>query len=93
MQRVAAHGQFSVANSGIVENLIGGEVSDNRWGWMWGAGLEYAFAANWSAKVEYNYLDFGTKDYFINDAPVFDITTRIHLVKFGINHRFGYATY
>ena len=41
---------------------IGGfssEVSDTRWGWMLGGGIEYAFAGNWSAKVEYNYMDFG----------------------------------
>ena len=62
-------------------------------GWMWGAGLEYAFARNWSAKVEYNYLDLGTKTYaFSNLAAIpFDITERIHLVKFGLNYRLGYG--
>ena len=28
---------------------------------MVGLGIEYAFAQNWSAKVEYSYLDFGTE--------------------------------
>src|SRR5689334_18429538 len=31
----------------------------NRTGWTAGAGLEYAFAPNWSAKIEYDYLGFG----------------------------------
>jgi outer membrane immunogenic protein len=36
-------------------------ASQTRWGWMFGAGAEYAFDANWSAKIEYDYLDFGTR--------------------------------
>lgn len=33
----------------------------SRTGWTFGAGIEYAFAPHWSAFVEYDYLDFGTK--------------------------------
>jgi outer membrane immunogenic protein len=33
----------------------------NRSGWLAGAGYEYAFNRNWSAKLEWNYMDFGTK--------------------------------
>jgi outer membrane immunogenic protein len=73
-------------------------VDDTRWGWMFGTGIEYAFFGNWSAKVEYDYLDFGTKTVTFaglaslgltapNDAV--DIRQRIHLVKFGLNYRFG----
>jgi outer membrane immunogenic protein len=35
-------------------------ASNTRWGWMVGAGLEFGLFDNWSAKVEYNYLDFGS---------------------------------
>ena len=28
-----------------------------RWGWMAGIGVEYAFTDNWTAKIEYNYMD------------------------------------
>src|SRR5262245_2894396 len=35
-------------------------ASDTRSGWMVGAGIEQAFWTNWSAKLEYNYMDFGT---------------------------------
>ena len=38
-------------------------VSDTRMGPMFGAGLEYAFLGNWSAKIEYNYIDFRSEDY------------------------------
>ena len=26
-------------------------------------GIEYAFLPNWSAKIEYNYIDFGTRNF------------------------------
>jgi outer membrane immunogenic protein len=31
----------------------------SKWGWMVGAGVEWGLWDNWSAKIEYNYLDFG----------------------------------
>jgi outer membrane immunogenic protein len=34
----------------------------NRWGWMLGAGVEYAVMDNVTLKVEYNYLNFGTQN-------------------------------
>jgi opacity protein-like surface antigen len=55
---------------------------------MVGTGIEYMFAQNWSAKVEYNFLDLGSKSYVINDAPAFDIKSQIHEVKFGVNWHF-----
>ena len=31
-------------------------------GWLAGVGAEYAFLGNWSAKLEYNYINFGPQD-------------------------------
>jgi outer membrane immunogenic protein len=72
-------------------------VDDTRYGWMFGTGIEHAFFGNWSAKVEYDYLDFGTRTTRfpglgalvagINEAV--DIRQAVHLVKFGVNYRFG----
>ena len=36
-----------------------GDSSKTQWGWTAGAGIEWAFLANWSAKVEYLYVDLG----------------------------------
>src|SRR5262245_61403733 len=77
-------------------------VSDTRFGAMFGAGIEYAFLGNWSAKLEYNYIDFGSQDYnfplsFDNRRAVVNLdfgTTiheKIHLVKAGINYRFDWG--
>jgi outer membrane immunogenic protein len=45
-------------------SLGGGSAtgSTTRSGGFLGAGVEYAFLPNWSAKVEYDYYDFGTKN-------------------------------
>jgi outer membrane immunogenic protein len=65
-----------------------------------GVGLEYAFADNWSAKVEYNYIDLGNKNVgFANRAPApgaravdgFDVDQTMQVVKFGVNYRFNWG--
>lgn len=44
-------------------NSLGAHFDTSNWrsGYVVGAGLEYAFAPNWIAGVEYNYMDFGSK--------------------------------
>src|SRR5260221_10758086 len=34
-------------------------------GWLVGAGIEWAFAPNWSAKVEYNYLGLDDRTFTV----------------------------
>jgi outer membrane immunogenic protein len=65
------------------------------WGWTVGTGVEYALTENWSAKLEYNYLDFGDNTLSF-PVPIprigavdVDTTTSLHTVKFGVNYRFG----
>ena len=65
-------------------------------GWTAGGGIEYGFAPNWSAKVEYDYMDFGTKRYTTNfggllGAGVSDIRSNVSVVKAGINYRFSWG--
>lgn len=70
-------------------------ASETRTGWTIGAGWEYAFSNNWSAKVEYSYMDFGTETVNFPVPPpgtgtyIGDIDQTIHAVKVGINYRFG----
>ena len=44
-----------------INSLTASRSNETRWGWMVGAGIEYSFSDNWSAKIEYYYLDFGTR--------------------------------
>jgi outer membrane immunogenic protein len=67
--------------------------SNHRDGYTVGAGLEYMFAPNWSAKVEYQYYNFG--DTTFTSGPAVLVGTRFrddeHTVKAGINYRFNWG--
>jgi outer membrane immunogenic protein len=62
-------------------------------GYTVGAGLEYMFAQNWSAKVEYQYYNFGSTSFVSPAAlvPFGSIRNDEHTVKAGINYRFNWG--
>src|SRR6476619_2319450 len=62
-------------------------------GYTVGAGLEYMFAPNWSAKAEYQYYNFGTTTFTSGPAPIVGAHFRDdeHTVKVGVNYRFGWG--
>jgi len=76
--------------------LFSGTGSDTRTGWTVGTGLEWAFYNNWSAKIEYDYLDFGTKNVAINGTltgvggfnPGIQDNNHINQFKAGLNYKF-----
>lgn len=83
-------------------NLYFANVSRNttKAGYAVGAGVEYAITPNWSAKVEYQYIDLGKGKQidateFYNGAPTgYTISTRdrnlsYQTVRGGINYKFS----
>jgi outer membrane immunogenic protein len=64
--------------------------SDHRNGYTIGVGLEYMFAQNWSANVEYQYYNFGSASFIAPPVlvPSGSFTTDDHTVKAGVNYRF-----
>ena len=70
---------------------IASRVGDYQTGWTAGAGIEFAVSGNWSAKVEYEYVDLSRRMYDLSDfgLPAVNVDPRIHLVKFGMNYRLG----
>jgi len=62
-------------------------------GYTVGAGLEYMFTPNWSAKAEYQYYNFGNTTITAGPAPVVGARFRDdeHTVKAGVNYRFGWG--
>jgi outer membrane immunogenic protein len=65
---------------------------DTRPGWLFGLGIEYMFATNWSAKLEYNYMDFGGRSVPLTDGANGFFTEEIHqklnVIKLGVNYHF-----
>jgi outer membrane immunogenic protein len=92
-----ATNHYTIAGTSALPPLLSFNANETRWGWMLGPGVEYAFFDNWSAKLEYNYMDFGSRgSRFTNPTAslVFldaSIGERIHVVKVGVNYRFGPA--
>ena len=58
-------------------------------GWVAGVGFEYGFTPNWSAKVEYTYMDFGTKRMVLSDGWPVDVKNGANILKVGVNYRFA----
>jgi outer membrane immunogenic protein len=69
---------------------VGPALSDSqtRIGWTAGAGIEKKFSKNWSAKLEYLYLDFGTGTHFAGTANAVDVRFYDHVLRAGINYQF-----
>jgi outer membrane immunogenic protein len=63
----------------------------HRDGYTVGAGLEYMFAQNWSAKAEYMYYDFGSSRFTSPNVlvPFGSFRNDEHTVKVGLNYRFN----
>jgi outer membrane immunogenic protein len=65
-------------------------------GWTGGAGLEWAFAPNWSAKVEWLYVDLDREAFPSAAGGSFsqvNIGTQFNLVRAGLNYRFATGKY
>jgi outer membrane immunogenic protein len=65
-------------------------VSKHRFGGVLGAGVEYAFTNNWSAKLEYNYIHFGSKthEFEVDGTEEIQIDQNMHTLKVGVNYLF-----
>ena len=72
----------------IVVAGAGVSNDDTRVGWTAGAGIEHKFTPNWSGKLEYLYMDFGTKTYFAGTANQADVSFHDHILRAGINYEF-----
>ncbi len=68
-------------------------AQETRPGYVLGSGVEVALPAGWSTKIEYNYLGLGSRtlafaDLLGNRVPI-GIEEHLHLLRFGMNYRFG----
>jgi high affinity Mn2+ porin len=88
-------GGFAWGHSHVNLNDGAGSIvsspGQNQAGWTAGAGIEFAVSGSWSAKVEYSYIDLVHRMYDLSGFGLQNINVdpSIHLVKFGLNYRFG----
>jgi outer membrane immunogenic protein len=103
------HTNYTENNTNVVTGFdqFDGTGSKTLTGWTVGTGIEWAFAYNWTAKLEYDYIDFGsniigisgTRDPGQPFAHPQSFTTvndqTISEVKFGVNYKFppGWALF
>jgi outer membrane immunogenic protein len=96
--RLLVYGKGGVAfaqdQSGFTD-LSGNGASTTlmRTGWIVGVGIEYGFSDHWSARLEYDYLGFGSQALNFATAATPSYTSNASLnvqeVKAGLNFRFG----
>ncbi|QCI63457.1 outer membrane protein [Phreatobacter stygius] len=93
--RALIYGKGGVAFAGFETGAeiagSGDRLSSARIGWFVGGGAEYAFAPNWSAKVEYNYHNFSSGSWLASAGPfVVGLRTKedVHSVTVGVNYLF-----
>lgn len=88
--RLLIYGTGGLAFAGV-EADADGLINDSQThiGWTVGAGAEYAFANNWTTRLEYRYADFGDQDYTLQPVAFdanYDI--KVHAVRVGLTYKF-----
>jgi outer membrane immunogenic protein len=80
-----AHASANISSSIIIPGVGGigggGTIDQTVSGWVLGVGTEYALWDNWSAKFEYNMMDFGNNNPFADN--------KFQVFKAGLNYRFS----
>jgi outer membrane immunogenic protein len=84
-------GNFGVSVAGVPTAFT--TIGSHRDGYTVGAGLEYMFSPNWSAKAEYQYYNFGNTTFVTAPASLagFRFRDDEHTVKVGLNYRFNWG--
>jgi opacity protein-like surface antigen len=88
------NGTLGAGNSACVNRAValtnGFSTSGHRSGWLIGYGTEFDLGRNWSAKAEYDYIDFGSRTALATDGiTILKDSGAISQVKIGVNYRFS----
>jgi outer membrane immunogenic protein len=83
---------------GVVGNITSKEVT--HFGWLLGLGTEWMITRNWTAFVEYNYIEFDKTNqaFLVNlgaPIPAFtvnaDLKNTLSIAKVGVNYKFDWG--
>jgi len=88
-------------NLPVIANTQLTSVNSDAFGWLIGFGTEWMITRNWTAFVEYNYIEFDKKNeaFRINTgaaAPFVltvnaDLTNKLSVAKAGVNYKFDWG--
>jgi outer membrane immunogenic protein len=85
INNVLLYATAGLAYGGLKAEFGSADESKTLVGWTAGLGLEYGFTPNWSAKVEYLYMDLGSSTYTITGV---DNGLQASYLRFGLNYHF-----
>ena len=85
LNNVLFYGTGGLAFGELRASTFGLSESHTNAGWTLGVGAEMGFAPNWSAKVEYLYVDLNSSNFVITGASN---GYRFGLVRAGVNYHF-----
>jgi outer membrane immunogenic protein len=85
LNNILAYGTFGLAYGGLKGQFLGIDEEKTHVGWTAGLGMEVGLTTNWSAKVEYLYMDLGNHAYTITGA---DNGLQSSVLRFGVNYHF-----
>jgi outer membrane immunogenic protein len=90
IDRVLLYGTGGAAFAPVQAGFNGGPFqSTTQVGWTAGAGLEFAFAPNWTAKAEYLYADLGSSNCTVDCFGNTSVKFTESIVRAGINFKFN----
>src|SRR5262249_12486632 len=94
-------GWVGVSNPTVTNVTTGGSISvsnsNSNSGWLAGGGIEWGFAPNWTARLEYDFLGLSSKSYTVTtsgilspiNGDVFTVSNRdVQTLTLGINYLF-----
>jgi outer membrane immunogenic protein len=82
---VLLYGTLGLAYGDLKGEFLGLDETRTEFGWAGGLGAEYGFAPNWSAKVEYLYMDLASRGFTITGT---DNGLQANMLRFGLNYHF-----
>ena len=98
--RVLVYGKAGggwTGNTATITNLTTAasvSPSNTNSAWLVGAGVEWAFWANWSTRIEYDYLGLRSWTFAsaVFPANTFTVNRNIQMVKMGVNYKFDWGS-
>jgi len=87
VDRMLVYATGGLAYAHVLAGNTTDQGSKTRYGWTLGGGIEWALAPKWSAKLEYQHLDFGEGHNYTTAGSGVDVDIGTDIVRVGLNYR------